>query len=194
MIALTIKDWTLLLIPTFVSIISIFISNFLGIKSTEIKHQLSVQEETYNKYHVPIIQWLNKHSVEDWNYAKLVAQSARLGDEHDFLITHITQNINYAPKSVITNFNKYIQKRHFIGYYDFESPMFNDPVAEKEIAVASDLFDKIIIDSLKQSTKLANKLGYPNIAEPMLESFLSEVDLYSEGKRYIPWTKHKDLR
>lgn len=51
---------------------------------------------------------------------------------------------------------------------------------------SSELFDEIIKKSLQEASTLAKTLGYPNIAKPILESFVNMKQTSMNFPRYLP--------
>lgn len=186
------KDLLILLVPSVVSIISIFISNYLGVISSNFKNQISIQEKTYNEYHIPLIQWLLQHNKDSWNYARLIAMPNIMQKEPDFILSHISKNISYAPSKAVELYSDYFDLFMSDNYYSFSSASFDNPKVEKEVILKSDIFDQIIIESLKEASILSNKLGYPDIARPVLDNFSLNVHA-SKGNRHIPWTGNKNM-
>lgn len=182
------KDWIILILPSVISVISIFISNYLGNKSTSSEHKLNVQEDTYRKYHIPIIQWLSRTNSTMWNYAYLIAipvsNTSNLASE--FILTHVSQNIEYAPKEVVTAYSEYLQRAGNYEFYVYYAPNGNDPELEKSAREISKLFDQIIVASLREAKRLSNTLGYPDIAEPVLKTYERGIAQSGENQRHLP--------
>lgn len=183
------KDWIILILPSVISVISIFISNYLGNKSTSSEHKLNVQEDTYWKYHIPIIQWLSRTNSTMWNYAYLIAipvsNTSNLASE--FILTHVSQNIEYAPKEVVTAYSEYLQRAsNYEFYVRFNELAGLGTPVENSAQEIADLFDKIIVASLTEAKKLSNTLGYPDIAEPVLKTYERGIAQSEKNSRHLP--------
>lgn len=178
------RDWAILLVPSIISVISIFISNALGVKSSKLNKQLQTQEDSYLHYHIPLIQWISKYNPNTWSYFYLTVVPTLNHLEEEFLLKHILQNIQYAPKDVAQLYPIYFDLGGNFDFYIKSSPNFGTSKAEEDTIRCAKIFDKIIINSLKEASRLAIALGYPDTAEPILKAFLEGIDTSESYSRH----------
>ncbi len=173
-----------IVITSVVSIVSIFISNILGRKATLSNHVLENEEKSYQNYYVPLIKWLYRHNDEYINYYWCIAVSRLHIKQNDFLNDHLKQHIELAPTDAVIHFNSYMVKSS--GAEFFYKDQVKNAQYEKNAIEASEKFDLIIKSSLKEASKLAKKLGYPDIAAPLLKSCCDGISSQDKTDRYIP--------
>ena len=173
-----------IIVTSIVSIVSIFISNILGRKATLSNHVLENEEKAYQKYHIPLIKWLYRHNDEFINYYGCVAVTRLHIGQKDFLNEHLKQNIELAPSNAVVHFNAYMVKSS--GAEFFYKDQTKNARYEHNAIEASEKFDLIIKYSLIEASRLARKLGYPDIAEPLLKSFYDGIASQNKADRYLP--------
>lgn len=178
------KEWILLIVPILFSVASIFISNSLGVKTTTLQHKIENEEKAYLEFYIPLIQWISKTSPEFRDYAYMIAVPTVNKLTPEFFYSHFFKNIKFAPKSVVTLYSEYFLVMGNLEMYVTNN--FSDKEAVKQNMKASILFDKIILESLSQARELSSKLGYPNIAEPIYESFSSLLNSDEKYSRHLP--------
>lgn len=173
------------LIAPIVSVLSIFISNYLGRATNRQNHKYANAERTYSIFYIPLIKWLaptNKNSMSYfWTIAML-----RVGptQKPDWLINHLTKNLEFALPYVASLYQDYmVETGGAEAFYSFDGFREN---YRKNASKASELFDKIVIASLEEASILSKKLGYPDTAKPILELFQKGIENQESRHRYLP--------
>lgn len=183
-------NWNQLLIylSPFVSVISIFISNWLGRLSEKSKYRQLTLEKTYLNYYVPLMKFLATVNKESMTFYWMVA-AWYLGPESSksnakLLSNLLRTNIELLPPKIVMKISK------FSGAVSGTEMFFGEGEYRENyrhnLIEGSELFDEIIIESLKEASTISKKLGYPNIAKPLLESFQSMEQNQRNHPRYLP--------
>lgn len=175
-----------------VTIISLFIADIFLKKNEARKYRLSTIESAYEEFYLPLIKFLMSANKDNMTYYYLIAvwygapkQVRKSTDQLDKLLH---QNLKYLPPEVIKLVSEYTTStagaRMFFGLDSYQENYLDS------LRKASDLFDKIVKASLKEASLIANKLGYPNIAKPILESFVGISETKYNYPRYLPEIYH----
>lgn len=164
-----------------ISIISIFISYRLGLKTIERKKEIDDERDNnlriiedkriekkrlieskkdiYNKLYIPLIKLLivdNEYSIYD--YRQIVIEPYRNEGKTDQFLKIITQNIDIIPSEIINEFKGY-------GYHTKEAMKFSidkDRFKEVSYNYSAKIFDNILNILLKNGSEMAKELGFPN--------------------------------
>lgn len=104
----TLKLYIPVIVSSIVTIFSIFISNYLGQKSSQNTHKFSNAEKTYVNFYIPLIRWIALANKDESTYFWLVAIQ-RYGPlkQQDKLTIHLLNNLEYAPPIVASKIQKY---------------------------------------------------------------------------------------
>lgn len=171
-----------------VTIASLFIADILLKKNEARKYQLSTLESAYEDFYLPLIKLLMSANRNNITYYYLVAvwygAPQPIRKSNDQLDKLLHQNLKYLPPEVIILVSKYTSATAGARMY-FGPDSYRENYLESLIT-ASDLFDSIVKISLKEASLIANKLGYPNIAKPILASFLDIPETKYNYPRYLP--------
>lgn len=185
---MTIKDMLQILSGPIISIIAIFISNWLGRKSNHNDFKLKSMENAYLHYHLPLMKILISANKEALTYYWMVAvwYSAPPGitNKNDNVLTLVRENLEHLPPEIVKLVPDYMVAtggaKLFFGDNGYRQNYKN------ALDTASELFDEIIKLSLKDASRLADKLGYPDISKPILESFLNMEKIPHNHPRALP--------
>lgn len=185
---MTIKDWLQILSGPMISIIAIFISNWLGRKSNQNEFKLNSMKNAYLNFHLPLMKILilaNKNALTYyWIIAAWYNAPGEFKKDNDRLLSLLRSNLEYLPPEIVKLVPEYMVAtsgaRLFFGDNEYRENY------KKSLDTASDLFDEIIKSSLQDASRLANKLGYPDISKPILESFLNIEHSQHNYPRALP--------
>lgn len=138
------------------------------------KHKLENQEEAYKKYYAPLMEILTHYQLSLITYGIAVGayKQAHFHTKgeikyNDSLHRLIRNNIAYVPKTLGPKLYQFLMSNDNFFYEEGE----NYKRYENSAILASEAFDLIIIESLKEASKLSKKLGHPDIASELLEEF-----------------------
>lgn len=176
-----------LVVGSLITVISIFISNWLGRKSTKHDYQLETKNKAYQEFYIPLIKLLingNKESMTYFWYVALFYQAPEEIRSDDHFNTLVKNNIQYLPPQVVPYIQRYSLESHGAQLFFREDGYDED--YKHHLVNASDLFDTIIKLSLQEASLLARELGYPDIAMPILETFESIEETKMNYPRYLP--------
>lgn len=184
-------DITTFIAPV-VSIVSIFVSNYLGRTMNMHNHKYANAEKTYSTFYIPLIKWLAPTNQDAMSYFWKISM-IRLGPtkQPDWLKAHLTRNLEFALPSVVSKYQDYMVKTGGAEFF-YNPEGFRENYRQNAIE-ASKLFDLIITESLKEASTLSEKLGYPNTAKPILEIFEKGIENQDIHSRYLPEIYQKGL-
>lgn len=160
----TTGDW-IQLFAIFVSVIAIFISNYLGNRASLRQYKRQQVLERYNYFYVPFIKWF-VHEEPD----KHLLNNLIINNSFDDFSDLIQSNIRYLGKKSIRQYYA------LISYNDFcvdkftsqaESAPKSDLTAEKLNA----LFNDLVLSVLRESVHLAKELKLEPIGQPILDKY-----------------------
>lgn len=179
--------WSIVISST-ISVVSIFISNFLGQKATDRKFQLQNMEKSYKEFYVPLMKFLISANKENLTYYWLIASwyNAPNGIKrtNDPIRTLLGDNLELLPPEVVKLIPEYSVAtsgaQMFFGDGEYRENYRHN------LVTASELFDEIIQTSLKEAKTISQKIGYPDIATPILESFENMERSQMNYPRYLP--------
>lgn len=177
-----------------VTIVSLFIADVLMKKNEARKYRLSTLESAYEDFYLPLIKLLMSANKSSVTYYYLVAvwygAPKLFRRDSDPLDKLLHKNLKYLPPEVIQLVSEYTSStagaRLYFGPDGYRESYLGS------LKNASDLFDKIVNISLKEASLIANKLGYPNIAKPILESFENVPETKYNYPRYLPEIYHTE--
>ena len=173
------------LITIAVTIISLFISNYLGQRAHRLQHQYGNKEIAYKKFYLPIIQQLHETNKEHRNYFTLIVLYRYApGKSGDWFSNHITNNLEFAPTKVAELISEYNICTN--GAEMFYSPDGYRENYRKNAIRASELFDSMLIIILEEAKILSKTLGYPDIATPLLNDFQNIEATPMNHPKYLP--------
>lgn len=179
------------IIAIIVSVISIFISNWLGIQNQNKSRQIELKREMYLNLYVPLLKWLHSSSAVTTNYYWLIAVPRFLSEQPDKLEQLMLTNFEKLPIQVTNYYKLYVQStKQARAFYNSSETMYN-PKYEAFAKQASELFDLIMIELLKEGSSLAQELGWPNIPKSTLIAFRNEIK--HNRTRYIAPQRHKQF-
>lgn len=173
------------IITPLVSILSIFISNWLGRRAVRDDYRLKTKEKAYRTFYIPLMKLLLQANQDYMTYYWFVASNYMTDKQYiDPFNRLLTNNLEYLSPLVIPHVHNYSIKTNNAklffnnGQYRYEY--------EDSLVDASDEFDIIIKLALEQARLLARELGYPDIAAPILEAFETIVDTDINYPRHLP--------
>ena len=185
---MTTKDWMQILSGPIISIIAIFISNWLGRKSSQNEFKLKSMENAYLNYHLPLMKMListNKDNLTYyWTVAVWYSAPPGIKKKNDYVLTLVRENLEHLPPDIVNLVPDYMVATG--GAELFFSDDGYRQNYKNTLETASNLFDKIIKLSLEDASRLADKLGYPDISKPILESFLNMEKTPHNHPRALP--------
>lgn len=171
-----------------VSIISIFVSNYLGRKATKDNYRLETKDKAYKSFYVPLMKFLissNKDSMTYyWYIATWYAAPGKFKKKDDLLSKLLKSNLEHLPPKIVTLVSEYSVTTSGAQMF-FGDDGYRDNYRHNLIK-ASDLFDNIIKKSLLEASSISKELGYPDIAKPILESFEGIENTNLNFPRYLP--------
>ncbi|API89444.1 hypothetical protein BKP56_09335 [Marinilactibacillus sp. 15R] len=171
-----------------VSIISIFISNYLGRKATKNNYQLETKDKAYKSFYVPLMKFLisaNKDSmIYYWYIASWYAAPGKFKKSSDLLSDLLRSNLEVLPPKVVTLVSEYSTSTSGAQMF-FGDDGYRENYRHNLIK-ASELFDTIVRQSLQEASLISKELGYPDIAKPILESFDNIEKTNLNFPRYLP--------
>ncbi|API72627.1 MULTISPECIES: hypothetical protein [Leuconostoc] len=139
------------------------------------KHQLENQEEAYKNYYAPLMGLLTHYQLSAISYGIAVGASKQGSFQFkgrvkvdNRLRDLVRNNIAYVPKTIGSKLHQFLMSSDDFFYQEGED--YKD--YEHYAMLASESFDLIIIESLKEASVLSRKLGYPDVAEELLSEFL----------------------
>lgn len=189
---MTIKNW-LYLTSIVVSIISVFLSNWLGQKAVIAKTSEEQKLKRYQSYYVPFMKFFYKTRPQYWNFYDLrsALNEKRDGSAIYELSQLMSNNLEYMGKDLpplIARFNLIADTRYSDISLALDSKFLNAPSlddAVKGVQEVNDLFDQIVVETLQEATQLAKTLSLEPISEPLLASYLDEKRNRTELKAKI---------
>ena len=172
---MTTLQWVSLLSGPIISIIAIFISNWLGRKTNENEFELQTMDKAYHSFYIPLMKLLISANKNSLTYYYLVAiwysAPKEFKRKDDQFLNLIRRNIEYLPPKIVNLIPDYMVATGgaelFFGVNGYRENY------RAQLEKASDLFDEIIKLSLEEANLISNRLGYPNISKPILEAFLN---------------------
>lgn len=186
--------WLQITIGPLISIVAIFISNWLGRKSVKNNYQLETKDKAYTHYYIPLIKMLvraNKNSLTYyWLVAAWYGAPEAVKRKNDPINDLLISNVKYLPPEIVNLVSEYSVATS--GARMFFGPNSYRENYRKQLIKASNLFDEIINKSLKEASKTSETLGYPDIAKPILESFESMERTEHNHPRYLPEIYQKE--
>lgn len=178
---MTIKNW-LYLASIIVSIVSVFLSNWLGQRAVIAKSSNEQKLKRYQNYYVPFMKFLYKTKPEYWNFYDLrTARNENLDGSAIYELSQLmSNNLEYMGKDLpplIAHFNLIADERYSDIGVTLNSKFVNAPSLDdtvKGVKEVNALFDKIVVETLQEATQLARTLSLEPISEPLLASYLDE--------------------
>lgn len=182
------QEYIIPIISAAVSVSSIFVSNWLGMKNQITNRKIETDKEIYYSLYVPLIKWLTSKTFSFKSYYWLIAFPRYANGEADFLSQLLIENFEKLPVSVAERYGSYAQysataSSFYCGEtynYDFKG----------DASEASKNFDFIIQRLLQEGSAKARMLGLPDISKSILTSFLEDKENYI-GPRYLSLITHK---
>lgn len=179
---------TQMIISSLVSITSIFISNWLGRKATKDDFQLGTKEKAYKNYYVPLMKLLISQNKSSLTYFWIVATwynaPGQLKKTTDPLQALLNNNLELLPPNIVKIVPEYSVATSgatmFFGDNEYRENYRHN------LQESSDFFDEIVKKSLIEASRLSKTLGYPDIAKPILESFVNMEQTDMNFPRYLP--------
>ena len=139
------------------------------------KHQLENQEEAYKNYYAPLMGLLTHYQLSIISYGRSVGASKKGSFQFkgrvnvdNRLHVLLRNNIAYVPKTIGPKLHQFLMSSDDFFYREGEDYKKYEHYA----ILASESFDLIIIESLKEASILSGRLGYPDIAAELLSEFL----------------------
>lgn len=151
------------IIVSIVSIISIFISNYLGRKTEENKNRIENKRNIYLKLYVPLIKLLVVDNIYNiFDYENVVINTSENGE--DKFLKILTENLELLPPNVIKEFKGYTF--HSQGALIYAST--KDDMHKISYDYIPELFDEILTALIQQGIDLAKELEMSNQLEYIL--------------------------
>ena len=176
------------IIGPLISVISIFISNWLGRKSVKSNYQLETKDKAYSEFYIPLMKKLtsaNKNSMTYYTYIAIwYGAPEGFKKNKDEFSQLLRTNLEYLPPKIIKLVPEYMTATSGAQLF-FGDEGYRENYRAVLIE-ASNLFDKIIKISLKEASKISKELGYPDIALPILELFEGIEHTNLNFPRYLP--------
>lgn len=164
-----------------VSIISIFISNFLGNKTLIKKISNEQKLKRYNSYYIPFIKAFYKVKPQYWNFYDLRSSTNDEGKPGILEISSLMyNNLEYMGEELpplVSKFNLIADKRYSQIGVALHSGFVNAPSIEEvsyKVEEVNELFDEIVQKTLLEATQLAKDLSLQPISEPLLSLYLDQ--------------------
>lgn len=181
-------NWISMILSPIVSIVAIFISNWLGRKNDKVTFRLDTLKNAYNNFYIPLMKHLISANKNALTYYFLVAiwygAPKPFNKQSDFLLELLRDNLEYLPPEVVNLIHEYhVETSGAVMFFGDNGYREN---YKHNLIKASELFDDIIKISLKEASRLAKTLGYPDIATPILESFLNIQKSDMNHPRWLP--------
>lgn len=150
-----IEHWVFL-ITIFVSVASIFISNYLGRKATFEEYKFNLKKERYNSFYLPIIKHL--YSFDSAHLKFNVTSYGNIAGDTNFLTKHIRDNFEYISPKVGSLYTEYqpLASRLFVN---------NEFALTDEVDI---VFKQIIQQVLEEASELSKTLETPNLSQQLL--------------------------
>lgn len=188
------KLWLSVVLGPLVTVLSLFIADILMKKNEARKYRLSTLESAYEDFYLPLLKFLMSANKNSMNYYYLVANwygaPLPVRKSTDTLRVLLHQNLKYLPPEVVILVSEYTVAtagaQLFFGEGEYRENY------RKSLIEASDTFDKIVKKSLEEASTIANKLGYPNIAKPILATFVNVEETKYNYPRYLPEIYHTE--
>lgn len=154
-------NWALYIGPV-VSIISIFIANWLGRITAKQDYKLQTKEKSYLNFYVPLMKFLSSANKNSMTYYFLIAiwygAPKPIRKEDDFLNHLLKNNLELLPPDIVNLVPEYNVATGGSKLF-FGEDQYHDNYRENLIN-SSELFDKIITLSLKEASIISKALGY----------------------------------
>lgn len=174
-------------ISAVVSLISIGISNWLGIKIKLKQDKIEYKKEIYLSLYVSLLKWFHASNFMEKSYYWQIAFPMYVQGGQDSLSELLIQNFEKLPVRVAKYYSEYTQNsisaiEMYLGEefnYDYEH----------HAKRASELYEYIIRELLLEGSKLAQKLDLPDIATATLKQFDEDMNNYI-GPRYLSLETH----
>lgn len=174
-------------ISAVVSITSIFVSNWLGRKTQLKQEKYKHKKDIYLSLYVPLLKWFHASNFMEKSYYWQIALPAYTQGDRDSLSDLLIENFEKLPVKVAMCYSDYTQNSvaatmMYIGEefnYDYEHH------AQR----ASDLYEYIIRELLREGAKLAKELDLPDISTATLKIFDEDIKNYI-GPRYLSLGTH----
>lgn len=174
-------------ISAIVSIASIFMSNWLGIKTKLRQDKYEHKKEIYLSLYVPLLRWFHAANFMEKSYYWQIAFPAYTQRAQDSLSKLLIENFEKLPIRVAMCYTEYIQNSSsatmmYLGEefnYDYEH----------HAKRASELYEYIIRELLLEGSKLARELKLPDISTATLKQFDEDMNNYI-GPRYLSLETH----
>ncbi|WP_144242035.1 hypothetical protein [Weissella ceti] len=144
------------------------------------------KEAAYTNYYGPLLEFLSHYQLRLIHYGILRASISAQNEHPDIHIDTrsqdlVRENMKYLPSNTGAKIHTLVMSSDMLFYQrgdDFER-------YETNARNASDSFDFIIIESLKEADKLAKTLGYPRIAKKLLSEFEKSLEKYPENRHLV---------
>uniref|UniRef100_UPI003F68F13F hypothetical protein n=1 Tax=Streptococcus pluranimalium TaxID=82348 RepID=UPI003F68F13F len=170
-----------------VSIASIFMSHWLGIKTKIRQDKHEHKKEIYLSLYVPLLKWFHAANFMEKSYYWQIAFPAYTQGAQDSLSELLIENFEKLPIRVAMCYSEYTQNSSsatmmYLGEefnYDYEHHAMR----------ASELYEYIIRELLLEGSKLAKELKLPDISTATLKQFDEDMNNYI-GPRYLALETH----
>lgn len=182
-----------IVVPAIVSVLTVLVTLAFSKHSDKNKQFVKTDEENYLKFHVPLIKRLASFNPNSRAFFDVIVVVRMNNLDGDLVLDHFITNIQFVPETTIDLVFEYFKACGDLSFYSIDSNMYQNSEHEKIMIEASNLYDQIILNTLKESTRLSNRLGYPDIATPILESFLSELNADEANRRHLTASERRTL-
>lgn len=174
-------------ISAIVSIISIFVSNWIGRRTQLKQNEIESKKEIYTSLYVPLLKWFHASNFMEKSYYWQIAFPAYTDGSRDSLSDLLIRNFEKLPVKVAMYYSEYTQNSVSARLMYAEEEF--DYEYEHHASRASDLYEYIIRELLKEGAKLSEELGLPDISTATLELFDEDLANYI-GPRYLSLGTH----
>ncbi|AME09693.1 hypothetical protein AXE85_05765 [Gemella sp. oral taxon 928] len=184
-------NWSTVITPI-VSVLSIFISHWLGTLKINKEYKHSQNEKLYKELYIQLFRELNSALNEEFlNYHWLIAHPRYSRKKPDFLSVILNNNLEKIPPKLISYVSKY--KYHSANSIPFFWGEEYDYFYYNHLKSASELFDYIIIELLLEAQEVSKIIKYPNSAKEFLNIFQKAMKNQDSHSRCLPSKvrKHK---
>ncbi|HEM3628863.1 TPA: hypothetical protein U1C31_001126 [Streptococcus suis] len=171
-----------------VSIVSIFISNWIGRKTQLKQEKYNHKKDIYLSLYVPLLKWFHATNFMEKSYYWQIALPAYSQGGKDRLSELLINNFEKLPAKVAMHYSEYTQNSVSARnmYTGEEYDYYYEPAAK----IASELYEYIIRELLREGAKLAKELDLPDLSTPTLKKFDDQMASYI-GPRYLSLGTHK---
>ena len=183
-----------IVVPAIVSVLTVSVTLAFSKHSDKNKQLVKTDEENYLKFHVPLIKQLASFNPNSRTFFDVIVVVRMNNLGGDLILDHFINNIQFVPGTSVNLVFDYFKVCEDLSFYDTNSKMYQNFEHEKAMIEASTLYDQIVLNTLQESSKLSKKLGYPDIATPILESFLNELNADESNRRHLSASERRPLK